>query len=66
MTFHWGEVGILVVGLVLVFAPLIGELWSRDFRGRACVVCGRELVGSPPAHKLSDRDYCRDVARWGK
>jgi hypothetical protein len=58
----WWMVPFVVVGLALVFAPVIGDLWARDFRPRNCERCGRELVGSPPAHRLSDRDHCRWIA----
>lgn len=55
---------IVVLGLVLIAAPFIGAWWARDFRPTHCERCGRELVGSPPMHTLSDRDYCRWVAEY--
>jgi hypothetical protein len=58
----WWMVPFAVVGLALVFAPVIGDLWARDFRPRNCERCGRELVGSPPVHRFDDRMYCRLVA----
>jgi len=64
VTFTLWLVPILALGVALIFAPLAGGWWARDFRPRHCETCGRELVGSPPEHRLSDRDYCRWVAQW--
>lgn len=53
---------VVVLGLALIASPWIGAWWARDFRPTHCERCGRELVGSPPAHTLSDRDHCRWIA----
>jgi hypothetical protein len=53
---------VVVLGLALIAAPFIGAWWARGFRPTHCERCGRELVGSPPAHTLSDRADCRWLA----
>jgi hypothetical protein len=60
MTWTWAHGPIILLGLVMMFAPVIGGLWARDFRPMHCE-CGRELVGSPPMHRLSDQGWCRHV-----
>lgn len=62
MTWTPWLVPLVVLGLVWIVAPFIGAWWARDFRPTHCERCGRELVGSPPEHRLSDRDHCAWVA----
>lgn len=62
MTFTWWLVPIVVLGVMLIVAPVIGGRWARDWMPTHCTRCGRELIGSPPMHMLNDRMYCRVVA----
>jgi hypothetical protein len=63
MTFTWWLVPIIGLGIVLILAPVIGAAWARDFRPTHCPRCRRELIGSPPMHTLTDRMFCREIAR---
>jgi hypothetical protein len=62
MTWTWAHVPIILLGLTLMFAPVFGAWWARDWRPVHCERCSRELVGSPPRHRLSDRGWCRHMA----
>jgi len=62
MTFTWWLIPIVVLGLALIVAPFIGAAWARDWRPTHCGRCGRELIGSPPMHTLTDRMHCRWLA----
>lgn len=58
----WVCAGLIVLGVVLILAPVLGSWWARDFRPYRCPRCGRELIGSPPIHGIRDRDWCRELA----
>jgi hypothetical protein len=62
VTFTWWLVPIAVLGIALILAPVVGAWWARDFRPVRCERCGRELIGSPPMHLLTDRMWCRQIA----
>lgn len=61
MTWTWWLVPLVVAGLGLVLAPVLGGLLARQDVWQSCPACGRELIGYPPEHRLSDRTYCRDI-----
>lgn len=63
MTFTWLLVPIIVLGVALILAPVVGAWWARDWQPTHCSRCGRELVGSPPMHTLTDRMWCRQMAQ---
>lgn len=63
MTFTPWLLPIAGLGILWILAPVIGDWWARDWRPRYCERCGRELVGSPPQHTLSDRTHCRWLAQ---
>lgn len=62
MTFTWWLVPIIVAGVGLILAPVVGACWARDWMPTRCTRCGRELIGSPPMHMLTDRMWCRQIA----
>lgn len=62
MTFTWWLVPIVALGLGLIFAPVLGLWWARDWRPARCPRCQRELIGSPPEHTRADRLWCQAVA----
>lgn len=62
MSPYWWLTLVVIPGVVLVFAPVIGAWWARDWRPVHCPRCRRELVGSPPEHRGQDREYCAWMA----
>lgn len=62
MTWTPWLIPVVVLGVGLVLAPVLGAWWARDFRPTHCERCGRELIGSPPVHRFDDQMYCRLVA----
>lgn len=61
-TWTWAHIPFIILGIALIFAPVIGTWWARDWRPRRCPRCNRELIGSPPQHLRADRAYCQHLA----
>lgn len=62
MTFTWWLVPIVVLGVALILAPLLGGRLARLDVWTHCPRCGKELIGYPPEHRLSDQRWCRALA----
>lgn len=60
----WWVVPILVLGVLMILAPAIGGWLARHDHPVACPACGRELIGSPPEHRLSDRAHCAETIAY--
>lgn len=61
MTFTWWLVPIIVLAVLLILAPVLGGRLARRDVWLRCPACGRELIGFPPEHRLSDRRHCAEV-----
>lgn len=62
MTFSWWLVPIIVAGVALILAPMIGAWWARREFWTHCPRCGVDLLGNPPEHRRSDQYWCRLLA----
>jgi hypothetical protein len=58
---HWGAIAVAVLGLVLVFAPVLAKWWTDYDTWVRCPACHRELIGYPAEHREADRLHCRQV-----
>lgn len=64
MTFTWWLVPNVVLGVLLILAPVIGRMYADVDQPSHCPACGRELIGDPPAHRLADRANCAAVLAY--
>lgn len=60
----WWVVPVIVLGLLMIFAPVIGGALAGRDHPTHCPACGRELIGSPPEHRLPDRRHCASVIAY--
>lgn len=57
----WWLVPVIALGVLMILAPAIGGFLAERDHPVHCPACGRDLIGSPPEHRLTDRAHCAEV-----